>query len=64
MNCTETMLKLNLAMPKFFQAGMFILLGATLLHFFFVAMFGQLPKFVGWILVAAYGIFLWKGLLG
>jgi cation:H+ antiporter len=51
-------------MPRFFQVGMFILLGATLLHFFFVAMFGQLPKFVGWILVAAYGIFLWKGLLG
>jgi cation:H+ antiporter len=54
----------TMVMPKFFQAGMFILLGATLLHFFFVAMFGQLPKFVGWILIAAYGIFLWKGLLG
>jgi cation:H+ antiporter len=54
----------TMIMPKFFQAGMFILLGATLLHFFFVAMFGQLPKFVGWILVAAYGIFLYKGLLG
>jgi cation:H+ antiporter len=54
----------TMLMPKFFQAGMFILLGATLLHFFFVAMFGQLPKFVGWILVAAYGIFLYKGLLG
>jgi cation:H+ antiporter len=54
----------TMVMPKFFQTGMFILLGATLLHFFFVAMFGQLPKFVGWILVAAYGIFLYKGLLG
>jgi cation:H+ antiporter len=54
----------TMLMPKFFQVGMFILLGATLLHFFFVAMFGQLPKFVGWILVAAYGIFLYKGLLG
>jgi cation:H+ antiporter len=54
----------TMAMPKFFQAGMFILLGATLLHFLFIAIFGQLPKFVGWILVAAYGIFLWKGLLG
>jgi cation:H+ antiporter len=54
----------TMVMPKFFHAGMFILLGATLLHFFFVALFGQLPKFAGWILVAAYGIFLWKGLLG
>jgi hypothetical protein len=43
---------------------MFILLGATLLHLFFVAFFGQLPKFAGWTLVTAYGIFLWKGLLG
>jgi cation:H+ antiporter len=54
----------TMVVPKFFQAGMSILLVATLLHFFFVAMFGGLPKFVGWILVAAYGIFLWKGLPG
>jgi cation:H+ antiporter len=54
----------TMPMPAFFQIGMFILLGATLAHFFFVAIFGQLPKFAGWILVAAYGIFLWKGLLG
>ncbi|HEY3930979.1 MAG TPA: sodium:calcium symporter [Verrucomicrobiae bacterium] len=54
----------TMVMPNFFHVGMLILLGSTLLHFFFVAMFGQLPKFVGWILVAAYGIFLWKGLSG
>lgn len=53
----------TMTLPKFFHAGMFILLGATLVHFFFVAIFGRLPKFVGWILVAAYGVFLWKGLL-
>ncbi len=54
----------NMVMPAFFQTGMFILLGATALHIFFVLVFGQLPKFFGWILVAAYGWFLWKGLLG
>jgi cation:H+ antiporter len=32
--------------------------------FFFVAVFGQLPRIAGWALVAAYGWFLWKGLLG
>ena len=53
-----------LNMPSFFQMGMMILLGATLVHFLFVAIFGQLPKFAGWLLVAAYGFFLWKGLLG
>jgi cation:H+ antiporter len=53
-----------MTMPAFFHAGMLILLGATLLHFFFVAIFGQLPRIAGLALVAAYGYFLWKGLLG
>jgi hypothetical protein len=43
---------------------MVILFGATLVHFFFVALFGRLPRFIGLVLVAAYGYFLWKGLLG
>jgi len=50
--------------PPFFHTGMFILLGATLVHFLFIALFGRLPRFVGILLVAAYGYFLWKGLLG
>jgi cation:H+ antiporter len=50
-------------LPPFFHTGMFILLGATLVHLFFVTVFGQLPRFVGWVLVAAYGVFLYKGLL-
>jgi len=54
----------TMAMPPFFHVAMFILLGATLVHFFFVAMLGRLPRFAGWALVAAYGFFLWKGLLG
>ena len=53
-----------MTMPPFFHTAMLILLGATLLHFFFVAVFGRLPRFVGLALVAAYGYFLWKGLLG
>lgn len=54
----------TMTVPPFFLTGMIILLGATLLHFLFVAIFGQLPRFVGWLLVAAYGFFLWRGLLG
>jgi cation:H+ antiporter len=53
-----------MTMPAFFHLGMFILLGATLLHFFFVAVFGRLPRLVGLVLVLAYSYFLWKGLLG
>jgi cation:H+ antiporter len=54
----------TMVMPPFFHAAMFILLGATLVHLFFVAVLGRLPQFAGWALVAAYGFFLWKGLLG
>ena len=52
-----------MTMPAFFQTGMEILLGATVVHFFFVACFGRLPRIIGFGLVAAYGYFLWRGLL-
>jgi cation:H+ antiporter len=48
--------------PPFFQTGVIILLGVTLLHFLFVAIFGRLPRFMGWILTGAYVVFLYKGL--
>ena len=50
--------------PPFFQTGVVILLGAAVLHFLFVAFFGRMPRFMGWVLVGAYGVFLWKGLGG
>jgi len=53
-----------MAMPAFFQTGMFLLLGATAVHMVFVALFGRLPRIVGFALVGSYGYFLWKGLLG
>ena len=53
-----------MAMPPFFHAAMFILLGATLAHLFFVTALGRLPQFAGVALVVAYGFFLWRGLLG
>jgi Ca2+/Na+ antiporter len=31
-------------------------------HFLFIAIFGRLPRLVGWLLTAAYIVFLWKGL--
>ena len=52
----------TLAMPPFFHTGMMLLLGATGLHFLFVALFGRLPRLAGLVLVASYGYFLWKGL--
>jgi ABC-type Fe3+ transport system permease subunit len=52
-----------IALPPFFNAGMLILFGATSIHFLFVAIFGRLPRFMGWILTAGYGVFLYEGLL-
>jgi cation:H+ antiporter len=54
----------TLEVPPFFHVSMFILLGATLVHFLCVALFGRLPHLIGWLLVAAYGFFLYRGLLG
>jgi cation:H+ antiporter len=51
----------TLAVPAFFQTGVLLLVGATLVHFFFVAVLGRLPRFMGWVMVAAYGVFLYKG---
>jgi hypothetical protein len=52
-----------MVIPPFFQMGMIILFGATLVHLFFVTAVGQLPRATGWLLVAAYGVFLYRGLL-
>ncbi|HWF20180.1 MAG TPA: sodium:calcium symporter, partial [Verrucomicrobiae bacterium] len=49
--------------PAFFQPGVLVLLGATLLHFFFIASFGRLPRLAGLALIAAYGYFIYTGLL-
>lgn len=54
----------TMPIAPFVNTGMGILVGATLVHFLCVALFGQLPRLVGWVLVAAYGVFLYKGLLG
>jgi cation:H+ antiporter len=49
--------------PDFFQTGVLMLLGAAILHFIFVALFGRLPRWVGAALCLAYGVFLYLGLL-
>lgn len=49
-------------LPSFFNTSIVILLGATLVHFFFLAAYGRLPRPVGWVLCAAYGYFVWNGL--
>src|SRR5258706_8259661 len=47
-----------IVLPPFFHTGISMLVGAALLHFFFVALFGRLPRWMGWVLTAAYMGFL------
>jgi len=54
----------TLEVPPFFHMGMLLLLGTTLVHFVCVALLGKLPRLMGGLLVAAYGFFLYRGLLG
>ena len=49
--------------PPFFQTGLYILLVAAALHVVVVAVFGRLPKLIGWVLTVAYGVFLYTGLV-
>ena len=53
-----------LTIPAFFPIAMALLLGATLVHFVCVAVWGQLPRPVGLALIGAYIYFLLRGLLG
>ncbi len=52
-----------IVVPPIFGTGIIILLGATVAHFIFIAVFGRLPSYMGWVLIAAYGWFLYRGLL-
>src|SRR5258706_12180003 len=52
-----------IAVPAFFKTGILILMTAAIVHFFFVAVFGRLPRFMGWLLLGAYCVFLYQGLL-
>jgi len=49
--------------PGFAETSLILLLGAAALHMFFLLVLGGLPRWSGWLLVGAYGWFLYEGLL-
>ena len=49
--------------PPFFQTGLYILLAVAGLHLAVVAVFGRLPRSIGWVLTGAYGVFLYTWLV-
>lgn len=52
----------NIAIPRFFQFGVWIILAAGVLNFLSIAIWGRLPRIVGALLLGGYGLFLYKGL--
>lgn len=53
-----------LAIPAFFETGIAILIGATLVHTLCVLLSGGLPRWMGWPLLASYAWFVGAGLMG
>jgi cation:H+ antiporter len=49
--------------PSFFQIGIYLILGAAAIHFVSIAILGRLPRIFGAGMVAAYGAFLYLGLI-
>ena len=52
-----------IAVPAFFQPGIFILIGAALTHGAFVLFSDGLPRWMGWPLLAGYVWFVAAGLM-
>lgn len=50
-------------MPDWFDTAALILTAAVVIHTLVVLIFGQLPRFMGWLLAAVYAFFLYNGLL-
>lgn len=50
------------AVPEFFTTGLAILVVAAVVHAVSVAVAGGLPRWMGWPLLAAYALFVGKGL--
>jgi hypothetical protein len=40
---------------------MALLVAAAAIHFLFIALFGRLPRWMGWLLAASYLVFLFFG---
>jgi cation:H+ antiporter len=49
--------------PESFQTGMLVLGAVALVHIACVTIFAGLPRLMGWLLLLAYGVFVWKVLL-
>ena len=49
--------------PDFFQTGIYVILGAGVIHFLSIAFLGRLPRIAGFGLLGGYAVFLVQGVL-
>ncbi len=49
--------------PGFFQIGIYVIIGAAALNFVSIAILGRLPRLLGVLLLAGYGIFVYSGVV-
>jgi cation:H+ antiporter len=49
--------------PGFFQIGIYVIAGAAVLHFLSIAVMGRLPRPLGVVLLGAYGMFIYTGVV-
>jgi cation:H+ antiporter len=53
----------TIQIPASFQTGIYIILGAGLIHFLSIAVLGRIPRFVGAGFIGVYAFFLYNGLI-
>ncbi len=53
----------QISIPSYFNLGVAIIISAGLMHLIFIAVWGRLPRFMGFLCVIAYGYFLYKGII-
>jgi cation:H+ antiporter len=53
----------KISVPDFFQTGVYVILGAGVIHFLSIALLGRLPRIMGYVLLGAYALFLYKGIV-
>jgi cation:H+ antiporter len=53
----------KITIPGFFQIGIYAIVGAAILHFLSIAFMGRLPRALGVVLVGAYGVFIYTGMV-
>lgn len=53
----------KITIPGFFQIGIYVIVAAAAMHFLFIALMGRLPRALGYVLVGAYAVFVYAGVV-